>query len=120
MKCIILFILFILFILIFSCQNESLEPYLSSDNKDSLIRGLDKVRKRDFHYIPLILNNADDPRRTYQLDYKGKTVYEVKMITMKKISGKEPPIPISEFPDSAVINYYRAWAVEKGYLKEEE
>jgi len=40
------------------------------------------------------------------LSFKGFTVYQEKMFALKRICKREPPVPITYLPDSAVILFY--------------
>lgn len=57
-------------------------------------------------FIPYLLANADDPVTSSDLRFLGVSVYQEKMIALKKILKKECPVKITRDPDSAVIRFY--------------
>jgi hypothetical protein len=80
---------------------------LTSSNKDDIISGAYSAgESRSQDYVPLLLRNAADPRRSTNLRYYGITVYQAKMIALKKIFDKNPPNKIAPTPDSGVILFY--------------
>jgi len=107
----------IIFAFIFSCKNnEKLAPYLESSNSDSLIIGYNNVKYGDTQFIKKIFDSAYDGRETFILDYKGQTVYQAKMNAIQRISGIKPPKKITYKPDTTIVEFYRNWAKEKGYI----
>ena len=97
-----------LFLFSFGCNNDGkIETLLSSKEKNDLILGALKAGKtKKKKFCNLLIQNADDPRRSTNLRHKGLTVYQAKMEALQKIFGKEPPIKISSMPDSVVIKFY--------------
>jgi len=65
---------------------------------------------RDTNYIDSLLTNLDDPRISNNLRFKGMSIYQCKIVALKKISKKNPPNEINNRPDSANIKYYLSWA----------
>jgi hypothetical protein len=59
-------------------------------------------------FVPLLLLNANDPRRCTNIHFKGMSVYYEKMVALKKIYKLSPPIPVKQFdtPDSSAIKFY--------------
>lgn len=96
-------------VLVFLSCNEEVEicKLLNSKDKDEIIRGaFEAGNTGDKKYIPLLLKNANDCRRSTNLKFKGYSVYQAKMTAIKKISKKESPVTIGRMPDSLVIKYY--------------
>jgi hypothetical protein len=96
-------------ILVFFSCNEEVEicKLLNSKDKEEIIRGaFEAGNTGDKKYIPLLLGNANDCRRSTNLKFKGYSVYQAKMIAIKKISKMESPVTIGRMPDSLVIKYY--------------
>ena len=60
----------------------------------------------DKKFVPYLLKDANNPRMSTDLHYKGISVYESKMGALRKIYGKEPPVPITSDVDSTVIKFY--------------
>ncbi|WGK94875.1 MULTISPECIES: hypothetical protein [Flavobacterium] len=99
----------ILIILVFLSCNKDKEicKLLNSNEKDEIIEGaFEAANSGDSKYIPLLLKNANDARRSTNLKFKGYSVYQAKMLAIKRISKKEPSRIISRKPDSLVIKYY--------------
>ena len=96
------------FISITSCnKDERIIKLLNSKDKEALILGAyeaGETKKKKF--VPLLLKNANDPRSTTNIRFKGFTVYQEKMIALKKIFKTEPPVKITDIPDSIVIIFY--------------
>lgn len=88
-------------------SDKKVESLLNSKDKDDLISGSMKAGKKGKEkFVSLLLKNADDPRRSTNLKFKGVSVYEAKMRALGSIFKQFPPIKITEDPDSQVINYY--------------
>lgn len=102
----------------FSCNSDKdITKLLSSDVKDDIILGAIKAgESEDKKFVPLLLKNAADWRRSTSFDFKGMTVYRAKMEALRKIYKMEPPVEIKTDPDSTVIKFYTA-LYEKEYGK---
>ena len=86
---------------------------LKSQNSNELILGTWKAGESGKpKFIPLLMSNCNDVRSSSNIHFKGFTVYQEKMYAMRKISKKEPPVKITEVPDSAVIKFYMKYAKE--------
>jgi len=107
-KCLFFFTIVITIVCNNSCQNKKrIYNLLQSDNKDDIIRGAYLAgESEDSTYVPLLLKNAWDARMSTSLSFKGFTVYQEKMFALKRICKREPPVPITYLPDSAVILFY--------------
>ena len=57
-------------------------------------------------FVPMLLNNPQDNRTSTQIRFKGFSVYYGKMIALKKIYSVNPPVAITQEPDSMVIGFY--------------
>ena len=101
--------LIILSFLYMNCNNRTeVEKLLKSNNKEDIILGSYKAGEmRAKNFVPLLLENAYDERMSTNIRFKGITVYQAKMIALKKILQKEPPVKITYIPDSAVISFYK-------------
>jgi len=110
--------LFLLLTILVGCeQNRNIKIYLQSDDKDSLIQGIYMIRASDTEYIKSIFMNPYDFRITHQRKYYGQSVYQAKMIMFQKLSNIKAPNKITEVPDTIVIDFYRNWAEDAGYLR---
>ena len=100
-------ILAILFLL--SCNHtDDIVTLLNSEETNDVILGAFKAGKSgNIKYIPLLIENADDRRMSTDIKFKGVTVYQSKMIALKKIYKKEPPAKITYKVDSSVIIFFK-------------
>ena len=96
-------------ILVFLSCNKDKEicKLLKSNDKDQIIKGtFEAANSGNNKYIPLLLKNANDARCSTNLKFKGYSVYQAKMLAIKRISKKKPSRIIGKIPDSLVIKYY--------------
>ena len=93
---------------ILSCNsNEQITALLNSNVKDDIILGSNKAGESGKkQFIPLLLKNAADERRSTNFNFKGVTVYQAKMDALRKIFKKEPPVKITYKLDSTIIKFY--------------
>jgi hypothetical protein len=101
--------LLIVIILFAACKpsDNDIKALLQSKNIDDLIEGAYKAGESGkTEFIPYLLKNADDPSRSTQLNFKGFSVYQEKMIALSKILKIASPIKITRNPDSTVIRFY--------------
>ena len=110
--------LFVIIVLLFLCkcksENNKISELLRSTQKDDIIYGAflaSNSNNEDF--VPLLLKDANDIRSTTMLKFKGKSVYQEKMIALKKIYKISPPRKITMDPDSVIINYYDSIYISK-------
>jgi hypothetical protein len=100
---------FLLLIAICSCQDDTKEivHLLQSNSKDDLIDGAYRAGESgDIQFVPLLLKDANNVRRSTKLKFLGYNVYQAKMIALGKIFKVHPPADITDKPDSAVIRFY--------------
>ena len=91
---------------------------INSNDVNEIVEGYFIVgEQKQTHFISGIFNNANDGRISHHYKFKGISVYQSKMIAMKKISGISPPIKINYKPDSLVIDFYYSWALKNNYIK---
>ncbi|WP_439185109.1 hypothetical protein [Carboxylicivirga taeanensis] len=64
---------------------------------------------KNIKYLPFLFDNLNDPRVSHHIHYKGMSVYQCKIIALKKISGLKPPNAITYKPDSCNIQFYIDW-----------
>ena len=101
--------LLIVIILFAACRatDDDIKTLLQSKNVEDRIEGAYKAGESGkAEFIPYLLQNADDPGRSTQLQFKGFSVYQEKVIALKKILKIEPPVKITRDPDSTVIRFY--------------
>lgn len=92
-----------------SCKSDAkiLMLLKSSETEDVIIGAFYAGESEKQKFVPLLLQNADDERTSINLRFKGITIYQAKMIALKKIFKKEPPVPITFKVDSSVIVFYK-------------
>jgi hypothetical protein len=90
------------------CNNKKeIISLLKSNNKDGIITGAFYAgESRSREYVPLLLSNALDERRSTNAKYFGITVYQAKMIALGKIYSKYPANKITPIPDSGIVSFY--------------
>ena len=98
----------LLFTILISCNNEKeITRLLKSNDKENIILGAYKAgESKEKKYVILLLENTDDKRVSINIRFKGFSVYQEKMIALKKIFATEPPKEITAEPDSIIINFY--------------
>jgi len=102
---------------LWGCKDRShIKAYLTSSDQDSIIIGMYMLEAKDSNYIKHIFDDPFDQRITHKRKHYSESVYQAKMNAMKRISEKEPPKQITRNPDSTIIEFYRSWAIEHGYL----
>lgn len=101
-------ILTLVFFLMLSCnKDKKIEKLLNSEDKQDLIEGTFEAGETgNEKFIPLLLKNANDPRVSTDIHFKGISVYQSKMIALKKILKQQPTVDITRKPDSTVIKFY--------------
>ena len=105
---------FISIFLFISCRNDTeIIRLLKSSNHSDIILGAFKAGEAgDKKFVPYLLSNADDPRASTTLQFKGFSVYQEKMGALEKIFKRQPPVKISRQPDSVVIKFFIEMAKE--------
>jgi hypothetical protein len=100
--------LFSIALTVFSChKNENIQQLLNSDKPWEVIRGAYAAGETgDKKYIPFLLHDAGNWGRSTELEFKGYSVYQEKMIALKKILHQIPPDTITRRPDSTNIKFY--------------
>jgi len=99
----------IILLLIVACrQNDGeIKTLLQSKDFQDRIEGAYKAGEAGkVEFTPYLLKNADDPATSSDWRFLGVSVYQEKMIALKKILKTEPPVKITRNPDSAVIRFY--------------
>jgi hypothetical protein len=102
---------FILTCFFFSCKgrlsDKEIFKLLKSEDPGSLVEGAYFAGETgDKKFTELLLVNANDPRVCTNLKFKGFSVYQEKMIALRKIYQAPPPRPITRQPDSIIIMFY--------------
>lgn len=103
-----------LFLVFFSCthrlsekRKKALWAEIRGDNVDRIIEATLEIQEaNDTSMFDAILYKADDPRITHNIFHKGKSVYQVKMLALKRMTGINPPNEITYIVDTAVIKFY--------------
>jgi hypothetical protein len=122
MKTISKFLIFIL--VIFSCnekhktEKKNVNELINSKDVNDVVEGYFIIgEEKQVNYISEIFKNPSDNRISHHYRFKGISIYQSKMIAMKKISGLKPPVNINYKSDSLVISYYYNWALKNKYIK---
>ena len=120
-KRIILLAIFSLFIII-SCNKDyeykKINILINSNEKDEIIKGYLLIgEKRDTSFIKNIFQDLNDQRVSHYYKHIGVSVYQSKMIAIKKISGVNPPKKITNIKDDSIIDFYLNWSIKNGYLE---
>lgn len=110
---------FLIFFILFSCQSkEKIQNLLNSNDKTEIMQGCRFINSiEDTIYIPLLFKNITDERVSHNISYNGISVYQAKIAALKRISGINPPNKVISKVDTININFYKKWAIKKGYLK---
>ena len=89
-------------------MNKSKIHYLllSLDKNDLILGAYKAGESGEKEFVPLLLKKGDDSRMSTNLKFKGITVYQSKMIALRKIFMKAQPVDVIYKTDSNVINYY--------------
>ena len=104
-------LIFVLFSLL-SClakqhTKQQLISMLRSEDKDSIVDAVKVIQaSNDTSMLFYLLGNADDPRLVHRIDYKGMSIYQIKMNTVKFLTGVVPETGITYRPDSSIIRFY--------------
>ena len=95
------------------CDSARIDTLLRSNEQGQLIQAFFLIGEcRDTSRLASIFQDAMDPRITHFLHFKGISVYQSKMVALKRISGLAPPVEITYQPDSSILKFYYKWAVD--------
>lgn len=104
-----------------SCQEQKsneIYNFLSSRNSDSIMRGVAKLNATDTFGVQYVLNTIYNDRKiSHRAELYGQNVYQVKMEALKRISKLDPPNPINSTFDTINVEFYKNWAIQSGYLR---
>lgn len=67
-------------------------------------------------FIKDMFLNIDDQRISHHLEFKGMSVFQAKMMALRKIYNIEPPRKITYKYDKIIAEHYRDWSYKSGYL----
>lgn len=98
----------ILIVLLIACNRDKqiIQLLNSVKSRDIIIGAYKAGETGDKKFVPLLLRNANDPRSTTYIKFKGFTVCQEKMVALRKIFKTEPPVVITRNPDSTVKKFY--------------
>jgi hypothetical protein len=100
------------------CDSVRVDTLLRSENPGHLIEAFYLIGEcRDTSRLASIFQDAMDPRITHFLHFKGISVYQSKMVALKRISGLAPPVEITYQPDSSILRFYYKWAVDNKLIE---
>lgn len=108
-----------LLLFVVGCKSEEdIGALIGSDNTDKIVKGyyLVGINKRT-EFIKEAFKDEKDQRISHNLNFYGISVYQSKMISLKKISKLNPPRPITHKYDSLIIVFYKRWAKQNNYIE---
>ena len=117
-RCLLLTRLLVCLGLVASCEEGDLSVHelLLSPRATNVMRGAYTAgQARDTSQLRALFAGAYDPRISHDAHFLGMSVYQCRMGALRKISGSEPPKPITCRPDSAVVVLYYHWAIAHGF-----
>jgi len=111
----IVFLVALMMMLNFSCNHQhsdyQIMQMLKSNDTEKLILGaFEAGESGKTKFVPLLLLNANNRGGCTNIRFKGFSVYQEKMIALRKLLRIEPPIPITRYPDSLIIRFYSHYA----------
>ncbi|MDP9957137.1 hypothetical protein J2X97_002803 [Epilithonimonas hungarica] len=98
-------------------DNTDIIKFLNSDDTTQIIKGCSLLNdKKDTVFVRYLFNNIEDTRISHDAQFYGISVFEARIKTLKRISNLNPPNEISYKYDSINANFYKDWAIEKGFI----
>ncbi|WP_276132888.1 hypothetical protein [Polluticoccus soli] len=113
-------ILLLMMIWFASCKRIDKHAYVYSKNVDRIVIGCYELDENDTGYVSFLLQKPFDQRESLSRKYHGYNVYQAKMDALQRISGIAAPGKISNDFDTSIVRFYTHWALEKGYIKQNE
>jgi len=104
---------FLVSILFFqSCSHkydrQKIWALIKSDSVNSIIEATIEIQEaKDTGMVDALMYKSEDPLITHLSKYKGMSVYQIKMLALKSVTGIAPPKEITYTVDTAVIHFYR-------------
>jgi len=110
-------ILYVFVILLMSCNNkkseQDVDSLINSKDVNQVVEGIFIIgEEKNVHYVDFLLKNLDDVRVSNHYKFKGISVYQSKMIALKKISNQAPPEKITYKKNQTIIDFYKDWAIK--------
>jgi hypothetical protein len=92
-----------------SCNSDKkiISLLKSQDSNEIILGAYEAGESGNKEFVPLLLEGLDNEGMSTESRFKGITIYQAKMIALKKIYKKEPPVKISYKLDSVVVNYFK-------------
>lgn len=110
----------ILLMSLYSCHSnkaKEINSLILSNNKEDIIYCCYLIGEyKQTEHVEYLFKNIEDSRVTNDLRFKGMSVYQSSAIALKKLSGLDPPNKVSYQPDTAIINFYKRWALQNKYI----
>lgn len=92
---------------------------LASDDVKEIINASIYISdNKDTGLVTYMLKDGMDPRISHDFRHYGKTVYQIKMIAMRKLTGVEFPRKLNYKPDSAIFKFYFKLAQQRGWVND--
>ena len=116
-----LIIPFLLILLLFNCDNiceTDIKKLINSENVNDLVKGNYIIGEcgKD-NYIEHLFENVEDNRISHEYKFYGISVYQSKIVALKKLSGLNPPKEITSEIDTTIINFYLDWAKKNKLIR---
>ena len=101
-------------VLFFSCHDYKKD--LTSGDKTKIMEACFELGEaKDTSAVKSLLTKIIDWRESTNLRFKGMSVYQCRVGALRKISGIQTNY--NYYPDTAVVNIYLKWAIQKGFIK---
>jgi hypothetical protein len=99
------YLIFISFAFLYQCDTKNkIDQLLKSSDKTDIIMANHLIcEANDTSYVMDLLDHSFDPRISHHSKFKGMSVYQSKMIALKKLSKLQPSKEITYKPDSTII-----------------
>lgn len=104
---------YLILILCISCNNgekvdiENVKKLIASKNVNEIVEGYFIIGETNQTiFINDMFININDARISHHYRFKGISVYQSKMIALRKISGLKSPYKITSKPDKRIICFY--------------
>jgi hypothetical protein len=114
---------YLILILFFSCKNEGktdiakIRKLIRSNNVNEIVEGYFIIgEEKQTIFIKDMFLNINDARISHHYKFKGISIYQSKLIALKKISGLDSPFKITRKPDCRVIKFYYKWALKNNFI----
>lgn len=98
-----------------NCEDKNIVGLIKSKDIHKVIEGnylIGECKKENL--VKYLFNNIRDSRITHNYEFYGISIYQSKVIALKKISGLAPPKEINNEVDESIIGFYFDWWQKQG------